>query len=138
MKLTNFRSTDKQKYLNIVRYGVLNSMHADVRRIAPQNLVNDTPLSPTNDQLTRTLLDEQQHLQAKVDSLSMAKNTNNTVLCDELKHYQNRLAKVNEALVKMGLNQSNLQTSGIDNVMKNARVVCSTLSSAINLKQYVS
>ena len=113
-------------------------MHPDVRRIAPQNLVNDTPLSPTHDQQTRTLLDDQKYLQGKVDNLSKAKNTNHTVLTDELKHYQKRLAKINETLAKMGSNQSNAQTNGIDDVMKNARVVCSTLSSAINLKQYVS
>ncbi|XP_055322824.1 uncharacterized protein LOC129578378 isoform X2 [Sitodiplosis mosellana] len=130
---------EKQKFLNVVRYGVVNSMHPDVRRIAPQNLKNDTPLSPTQfDQHTRTLLDEQKHLQREIETLNKDKSTTNTFLHDRLKDKQKRLAIVNETLAKKTIgNQLNSQSNGIDEVMKNARVVCSTLSSAINLKQYI-
>lgn len=128
---------EKQKFLNVVRFGVVNSMDPSVRRIAPQNLKNNTPLSPSQcDQQTRNLLDEQNRLKDKIEQLSKAKNTNHSVLHDELKNHQKRLAIVNETLAKRGT-QFNQQSDGMDDVMKNARVVCSTLSSAINLKQYV-
>lgn len=114
----------------------MNSMHPDVRRITPQNLKNNTPLSPSQcDLQTRTLLSEQTRLKGQIDMLSKAKNTTTTVLHDKLKDHQKRLNIINETLAKKGTDQCN-QSDGIDEVMKNARVVCSTLSSAINLKQY--
>lgn len=112
-------------------------MDPHVRRIAPQNLASNTSMSPShqNDQHARNLLNEKYHLQAKIEQLR-SKNINHTVQEHDLKETQKKLDVVNEALAKKGHNCIP-QSGGIEEVMKNARIVCSTLSSAINLKQCV-
>lgn len=126
--------TDKKKFLNLVRFGVLHSMHPDVQMIAPQNLINSARMSPaskSNSDIAHLVI-EKQDLELQIKSLEISKNLKDK---EKLKMVKRSLDMVEETLAK----KRNTFNSDIDisDIMKDARVVCSTLSSCINLKQYV-
>lgn len=132
-----FIAADKQKFLNIVRFGVLNSMHPDVRKIAPQNLRNNNNRSPpANCEQLRTLTRARKDLLDEIERLRG--NTRNAQINfnqDKIKDCENRIKQITDT-IEMISNGSN-DLDGIREVMEDARVVFSTLSSSINLKQYV-
>ncbi|XP_031633386.1 uncharacterized ATP-dependent helicase C29A10.10c-like isoform X2 [Contarinia nasturtii] len=123
---------EKQRILNVVRFGVLNSMHPDVRRIAPQNLVA-TPTSPRNPEMKKLHADKKKLLEDN-DSLRKSQHIADK---EKIKDNEKRIKSIDAALEKMG-NSSIFEYDNIRDVMTNARVVCSTLSSCINLKQYIA
>lgn len=109
-------------------------MHPDVQMIAPQNLINTARMSPTsksNSDLAH-LVNEKNELELQIKLLEISKNLKDT---EKLKMVKKSLDMVEETLAK----KRNTFNSDIDisDIMKDARVVCSTLSSCINLKQYV-
>lgn len=135
--------SDKQKFLNIVRFGVLNSMHPDVRKIAPQNLKNqNSSAQPTGQcEQIKSMLGAKNSLQDEIEKLKKSPNSHNTFTRDKIKECEKRLNQITEA-IELKTNVSTTTTNksndfdGIDGIMANARVVFSTLSSSINLKQY--
>lgn len=131
-----FIAADKQKFLNIVRFGVLNSMHPDVRKIAPQNLKNNNNRSPPAQcvQLS-TLTEARKELLHEIERLRGNTRNVQNFNQDRIRDCENRLKQVTET-IEMKSNGSN-DLDGISEVMEGARVVLSTLSSSINLKQYV-
>lgn len=129
---------EKKKFLNIVRFGVLGSMHPDVRKIAPENLKNEQPLpAAAQSEKVRNLQANKKTHEQWIEKLKNEPNINTTVVQDKIKEHQKDIAMINESISKM-TNLSHSELDGIADVMANARVVCSTLSSSINLKQYVN
>lgn len=128
---------EKQKILNVVRYGVINSMHPEVRKIAPQNLVIKQAPSPTKQcEQMRMLLQDKKLLEDEIEKLKKNKQAKITVIQDMIQERQRRVAAINESLARKNQEPST-EFADVRDVMLNARVVCSTLSSAINLKQCV-
>lgn len=119
--------------MNIVRFGVMNSMHKDVQKIAPQNLKSSLPLSPTTQSAIKPMIDEQKRLQDQIEMLRKKENAKNTFTQDQIKNCEKRLNQVKETIERKGSEINDF--NGIQDVMSNARIVCSTLSSSINLKQ---
>lgn len=122
----------------IVRFGVLNSMDPDVRQISPQSLKANQPLSPSvpqSDTLKQMLVD-QSSIQNQIDQLQRKECVKTTVIQDRIKQLEKRLMQLKETIDRNKVNVGN-DFDGTYQVMANARVICSTLSSAINLKQYV-
>lgn len=124
----------------LVRFGVLNSMDPDVRQISPQNLKANQPMSPTSPQsdTMKQMLTQQNGLQKQIDDLRQKKSAKTTVIQDHIKNLEKRLIQIKETIDRnKGTGSSDRSDfDGIYQVMANARVICSTLSSAINLKQY--
>lgn len=120
--------------MNIVRFGVLNSMHKDVQKIAPQNLKAKQSTSATTQyDVLKPMLDEQMRLQDQIETLRKDVNARNTVIRDRIQNIEKRLNQIKETIERKG-NETN-DLDGIQSIMANARIVCSTLSSSINLKQ---
>lgn len=121
--------------MNIVRFGVLNSMHKDIQKIAPQNLKSSLPSSPTAQSAIKHMLDEEKRLRDQLEVLREQASARNTVTQDQIKNVEKRWNQIKEAIERKSSSEVN-DFDGIQGVMTNARVVCSTLSSSINLKQY--
>lgn len=121
--------------MNIVRFGVLNSMDPDVRQISPQNLKDNQPMSPTaHTDTIKQLLLEKNTLQKQIDDLRRKESATTTVIQDRIKSLEKRLMHIKETVDRSKVNDCS-DFDGTYQVMANARVICSTLSSAINLKQ---
>lgn len=130
-------SIEKQKFLNIVRFGVVNSMHPDVQKIAAQNLSNNQPPSPTklSDQM-KALLADKKIYEKENENLMKEPTAQSTITQDMIRDRKRLIASINESVARL-THEHNSEFHCMANVMGNARVVCSTLSSSINLKQYV-
>lgn len=118
----------------MVRFGVLNSMHPDVRKIAPQNLKTSTPISPlinSNPDLIK-LYTEKKKFEEEIELL---RKSDKLVDKEKMKDIERRLKAITDALEKKG-HTASVESDCIKDIMTNARIVCSTLSSCINLKQY--
>lgn len=120
-----------------MRFGVLNSMHPDVRKIAPQNLLNNQMPSPTKqcDQM-RILLEEKKILEDQIEELKKDPKVKGTIIQEMIRERLRRVATIKESLARKDP-EPNTEFTDVRDVMLNARVICSTLSSSINLKQYV-
>lgn len=121
-----------------VRFGVINSMDPDVRQIAPQNLKDNQPMSPSaqSDSINQ-LLKEEKSLQIQINELRKKESATTTVVQDRIKALEKRIMQVKETIDRSKVSNGVSDFDGIYRVMANARVICSTLSSAINLKQLV-
>lgn len=123
--------------MNVVRYGVLNSMDPYVRQISPQSLKANQPMSPSSQcDTVKQMLSEQNRLKQTIDDLRKKENTKTTVIQDQIKCLEKRLNQIKETIERNNTNECT-DFDGIYQVMANSRVICSTLSSSINLKQYV-
>lgn len=127
----------KKNMMSVVRYGVLNSMDPDVRQIAPQNLKNNQPQSPSaQSDKKKQMICEQNRLRQQIEDLSRKEGAKMTVIQDQIKCLEKRFQCLKETIERT---IDVTETSEFDStyqVMANARVICSTLSSSINLKQY--
>lgn len=134
MQSIRFLSTEKkQNFMKIVRFGVLSSMCPEVRQIAPENLKLTQAMSPSpssQNQGIKELLSQQKTIQQEIDALSKQRDAKNTVTQDMIKELERRSNQIREAIER----QTNV-SDDISEVMAKARVVCSTISSSINLKQ---
>lgn len=129
---------EKQKILNVVRFGVLGSMHPEVRKIAVDNLKNVQALSPSAQSgKVRNLLENKKTHEDWIEKLKNEPNVSTTVIQDKIKDRQQCIATINETIRKITNTSSHSEYDAIAEVLASARVVCSTLSSSINLKQYV-
>lgn len=118
--------------LNIVRYGILKSMHPQVQCIAPQNLQNNFLASPhLTSNKVKNLQMQRDHLTKQIESDSKKNTGNNSIIADRIDDSRKRLTHVNN-LIKEYTGQQ--PPDDIKMIMRDARVVCSTLSSAINIK----
>lgn len=136
MECDFFPSVEKQNLMKIVRFGVMNSMCPEVRRIAPENLKHAqamSPSQPTPNLSIQTLLAQQKEFQERIDLLSKRRDAKNTVTQDQIKDLERRSNQIREAIERQ--TNSTDDYRAICEVMNKARVVCSTLSSSINLKQ---
>lgn len=125
-------SRHKKDILNIVRFGILDSMHEDVRRIAPESLVQQTNLQQSHDHAHLSSLVSQRNL--LINSIEQEKKNNSancTVIGDNINDKQKRLECIQEAINKI----TEDEPSDIKGIMDKARIVCSTLSSSINLNK---
>lgn len=118
--------------LNIVRYGVLNSMHPEVQCIAPQNLQKNLLAAPqmASDQV-KNLRMQRDHLTKRIESESEKNTRNNSNIADIIDELRKRLTHINSLIQEYTGQQ---HPDDIKIIMRDARVVCSTLSSAINIK----
>lgn len=120
--------------MNFVRYGMVNSMHPDVLKIASQNLKVSQPLSPSMQCDTiKPMLDEQKRLRELIEVLRKKENSKNTVIQDQIREHEKRLNQIKETMERKGKESNDID--GCHEILANARVVFSTLSSSINLKQ---
>lgn len=112
-------------------------MHPDVRKIAPQNLKSNNNRSPpANCQQLSTLTKARKDLSDEIERLrGNTRNAQLNFIQDKIKGCENRLKQVTETIEMISSGSNDLE--GISEVMRDARVVFSTLSSSINLKQYV-
>lgn len=117
-------------------------MHPDVRKIAPQNLKsqNSSAQSIGQCEQMKSMLGAKNSLQDEIEKLKRSPNSFNTFTRDKIKDCEKRLNQITEAIelktnASTAANKSN-DFDGINEIMANARVVFSTLSSSINLKQY--
>lgn len=121
--------------MSIVRFGVLNSMDPDVRQISPQNLKANQPLSPSaQTDAMKQMMMEQISVQKQIDDLQRKESAKSTVVQDRIKVLEKRLMQIKETIDRNKVNVTS-DFDGTYQVMANARIICSTLSSAINLKQ---
>lgn len=129
-----FVFTDKQKKLSLVRYGVMASMHPDVKRIAPENLLQKLRLDSTpKDAHLEHLISTRDRLAKSIEEDRRNAGARATSLGDRIDDMEKRLRQTNETIAKRMAVLSS--TMGIKDVLQKVRVVCSTVSSAINLKQ---
>lgn len=118
--------------LNIVRYGILNSMHPEVKCIAPQNLQKTLLASPqlATDKV-KNLQMQRDHLTKRIETESKKNTSNNSIIVDRIDEFRKRLNHINSLIQEYTTQQ---HPDDIKIIMRDARVVCSTLSSAINIK----
>lgn len=122
--------------MNIVRFGVVNSMDPYVRQIHPSNLKDNQPMSPPAQSDTiKQLVVEQGTLQKQIDELRRKQSATTTVIQDRIKVLEKRLMQIKETLERTKCVNDASDFDSTYRVMANARIICSTLSSAINLKQ---
>lgn len=127
----------KKNMMYIVRFGVVNSMDPYVQQIAPQNLKRDQPMSPpTQSDTIKQLVVEKGTLQKQIDDLRRKQSATTTVIQDRIKVLEKRIMQIKETVDRTKVNDAS-DFDSTYRVMANARIVCSTLSSAINLKQSV-
>lgn len=121
----------------IVRFGVLNSMDPYVRQISPQNLKDNQPMSPpAQSDTVKQLVVDKNTLQKQIDDLRRKQSATTTVIQDRIKVLEKRVMQINETVDRTKVNDAS-DFDSTYRVMANARIICSTLSSAINLKQLV-
>lgn len=120
----------------MVRFGVVNSMDPYVRQIAPQNLKDNQPMSPPAQSDTMKQLEQERiTLQEQIDGLRRKQSATTTVIQDRIKTLEKRVTQIKETLDRTKVANDASDFDSTYRVMANARIICSTLSSAINLKQ---
>lgn len=118
----------------MVRYGVLSSMHQDVRSIAPENLLQKQRMASTPvDSHLEYLIATRKRLQEDIKKERSRANVQSTVLGDKIDDLDKRARQVSAAINKRSMHLTS--TIDLQHIIASARVVCSTVSSAINLKQ---
>lgn len=90
------------------------------------------PVSPPKNYI-KSMLETKQKLQKEIQQFRGRPNANHSVLQDRIKEHEKRIQQINEQCDKATCRPKD--ADNINEVMANARVVCSTLSSSINLKQ---
>lgn len=120
----------------MVRFGVVNSMDPYVRQIAPQNLKDNQPMSPPAQSDTMKQLEQERiTLQEQIEGLRRKQSATTTVIQDRIKTLEKRVTQIKETLDRTKVANDASDFDSTYRVMANARIICSTLSSAINLKQ---
>lgn len=105
-----------------------------MQQIAPQNLKIDHPISPSGQcENEKAMNDEKKRLMYDIEKLRKKTNAKNTVVQDQIAALEKQYKQIDETL-KRKPSESN-HSNDIYDVMMNARIICSTLSSSINLKQ---
>lgn len=109
-------------------------MHQEVRCIAPENLLQKHRIEAVpNDSHLEYLLSTRKRLEETIEIEKTRANAQSTVLGDKIDDLEKRVRQTTDAIDK----RTKHFTSTIDlqHIISNANVVCSTVSSAINLKQ---
>lgn len=120
--------------LSIIRYGVLEKMQADVRKISVQHLSNRSD-SNFNSKDIRTLREEEKSLSDKIQMLSRNPRNHNTVADDQLDVLKKKKAFVMDAInKKQGKDTAHLEKEATKKLLEGANIVCTTINSSINLK----
>lgn len=119
----------------IVRHGVLASMHPGVVRIAVENIMQQKRMKsmPDNEHLN-SLVRERDRLTKSIEEEKLMANSRSTVLGDRIDELIKRLKNTNEAIAKR-TSTNFISSNDMKHTLSSAHVVCSTVSSAINLKQ---
>lgn len=125
-------SEQKKQILNVVRYGVLNSMHPDVRKVAPQNLLNNQAMPIPEVGHLHALKMQRDKMMKQIECEKKKGSAHNSIIGDKIDELNKRLVHVKEAIDR--ISPDDPTNNDIGTVMRCASVVCSTLSSAINIK----
>lgn len=110
-------------------------MHPDVRRIAPESLAQQKRMKSMSDnEHLNSLIRERDRLTKSIEEEKLMANSRSTVLGDKIDDFKKRLKHANDAIAKRTATNS-ISAIDMKQTLSHAHVVCSTVSSAINLKQ---
>lgn len=123
--------------LNVVRYGILEKMHPEVKKISTQVLSkrNDADTS-FNSKDIPALREEQKTIRERIEKLSKDPQRHNTVAGNQMDILKKRLNIVQETInKKVGKNDPHIKRDETFKLIEGANIVCTTISSSLNLKQ---